>query len=83
MVKTCSGTSIAPRIVPFDAILPEGLNYPEWRHGEGRSYNDEDFAFLRLTVDTKQNIVIGEFFAAFNESKPNLRVLSDSFVLRL
>ena len=49
------------------------------------SYNDEDFGFLRLTVDKNQKIVIGEFFAAFNESNPNanLPILSDSFVLRL
>jgi hypothetical protein len=82
---TCSGASIAPRSAPFDAILPVGLAIPNGDSVKVTSYNDEDFGFLRLTVDKNQKIVIGEFFAAFNESNPSasLPVLSDSFVLRL
>jgi 3',5'-cyclic AMP phosphodiesterase CpdA len=82
---TCSGASIAPRSVPFDAILPVGLAIPNGDTVKVASYNDEDFGFLRLTVDKNQKIVIGEFFAAFSESNPNanLPILSDSFVLRL
>jgi len=82
---TCSGASVALRGVPFDAILPLGLALPKGDSVKVASYNDGDFGFLRLTVDKNQKIVIGEFFAAFNESNPSaaLPVLSDSFVLRL
>ena len=62
-----------------------GLALPKGDSVKVASYNDEDFGFLRLTVDKNQKIVIGEFFAAFNESNPSaaLPVLSGSFVLRL
>jgi hypothetical protein len=52
---------------------------------EVASYNDNDFGFLRFTVDNNQKIVTGEFFAAYNESNPgaNLPALSDYFTLRL
>jgi hypothetical protein len=82
---TCSGASVALRGVPFDAILPLGLALPKGDSVKVASYNDGDFGLLRLTVDKNQKIVIGEFFAAFNESNPSaaLPVLSDSFVLRL
>jgi hypothetical protein len=41
--------------------------------------------FLRITVDTNDKIVFGEFFSAFNESNPKAAMpkLSDSFVLHL
>jgi Calcineurin-like phosphoesterase len=82
---TCSGASIAPRSVPFDAILPVGLAIPNGDTVKVTYYNDEDFGFLRFTVEKNQKIVIGEFFSAFNESNPNgnFPILSDSFVLRL
>ena len=67
---TCSGAVVALRSVPFDAVVPLGLALPKGDSVKVASYNDEDFGFLRLTVDKNQKIVIGEFFAAFNESNP-------------
>lgn len=48
-------------------------------------YDDNNFGFLRLTVDKNQKIVIGEYFAVPDASSPATRipVLSDSFTLRL
>jgi hypothetical protein len=71
--------------VPFDVILPPGLALPKGDSVKVLSYNDDDFGFLRLTVDKNQKIVIGEFFSVYNESNPTsaFPVLSDSFVLRL
>ena len=80
------GGEIAPRTaspsMPFSQWAWLSRMETRWKVS---SYNDEDFGFLRLTVDKNQKIVTGEFFAAFNESNPNanLPILSDSFVLRL
>ena len=83
--KTCSGENVALPSVPFDVILPPGLALPKGDSVKVLSYNDDDFGFLRLTVDKNQKIVIGEFFSVYNESNPTsaFPVLSDSFVLRL
>ena len=49
------------------------------------SYNDNDFGYLRLTVDKNQKIIAGEFFAISEGSNSAAApsVLSDSFILRL
>jgi hypothetical protein len=49
------------------------------------AFNDEDFGFARLTVDQNKQRVIGEFFAAYSESRDTseLPALSDSFTLDL
>ena len=48
-------------------------------------YDDNDFGFLRLTVDKNQKIVIGEYFVVPDVSNPVAArpVLADSFTLRL
>jgi hypothetical protein len=83
--KACSGDSVAVPSVPFDAVVPPGLALPKGDSVKVAFYNDNDFGFLRLTVDKNQKIVIGEFFAVQSESNPgaNLAVLSDSFTLHL
>jgi hypothetical protein len=83
--KTCSGESVTLPNLPFDVTLPPGLALPKGDSVKVVSYNDDDFGFLRLTVDSNQKMVIGEFFSAYNESNPTgtFPVLSDSFVLRL
>jgi Calcineurin-like phosphoesterase len=83
--KTCLGENVTLPSVPFDVTLPPGLALPKGDSVEVASYNDDDFGFLRITVDKIQKIVIGEFFSAYNESNPTgtFPVLSDSFVLRL
>lgn len=49
------------------------------------AYNDQDFGFMRLTLDMKKKRLIGEFFAAFGESHDSgsLPQLCDSFRLDL
>jgi hypothetical protein len=82
---TCGGQSVILPSVPFDVFVPPGLALPKGDTVKVASYNDNDFGFLRFTVDNNQKIVIGEFFAAYNESNPgaNLPALSDSFTLHL
>jgi len=85
MSTTCGGQSVILPSVPFDVFVPPGLALPKGDTVKVASYNDNDFGFLRFTVDNNQKIVIGEFFAAYNESNPgaNLPALSDSFTLHL
>jgi hypothetical protein len=83
--KTCSGENMTLPSLPFDVILPPGLALPKGDSVKVVSYNDDNFGFLRLTVDKNQKIVIGEFFSAHDESNSTgaFPILSDSFVLRL
>ncbi len=82
---TCSGESVTLPSVPFDIIVPQGLALPQGDSVKVAFYNDNDFGFLRLTVDQNQRTVVGEFFSVYNPSKPGatLPVLSDSFTLHL
>jgi hypothetical protein len=83
--KTCSGVSVTLPSVPFDIIVPPGLALPQGDSVKVAFYNDNDFGFLRLTVDKNRRTVAGEFFSAYNPSNPGatLPVLSDSFTLHL
>jgi hypothetical protein len=83
--KACSGESVSLPSVPFDIIVPPGLALPKGDSVKVAFYDDNDFGFLRLTVDKNQKIVIGEFFAVQNQPNPAvyLPVLSDSFTLHL
>jgi hypothetical protein len=83
--KTCSGDSVTSPDVPFDVVVPPGLALPKGDSVKVAFYDDNNFGFLRLTVDKNQKIVIGEYFAVPDASSPVARipVLSDSFTLRL
>jgi calcineurin-like phosphoesterase family protein len=81
----CSGNKQEVPATPFEVIVPSGLAIPKGDAVNVVRYNETDFGFLRLTVDSHQRIVIGEFFTVPTESKPvpNSPVLFDSFRLDL
>jgi hypothetical protein len=83
--KTCSGATIPLPGVPFDVVLPLGSALPKGDSAKVVAYNDKEFGFVRLTVDINQKTLIGEFFAAYDQSNPSaaLPALSDSFTLHL
>jgi hypothetical protein len=83
--KTCAGENVTLPSLPFDVIQPPGLALPKGDSVQVAEYNDNDFGFLRLTVDNNQRTVTGEFFAAFNESNPGAGVpaVADTFTLHL
>ena len=83
--KTCAGENVTLPSVPFEVVVPPGLALPKGDSVKVAFYNDNDFGFLRLTVDKNQRILIGEFFSAHNLSNSgvSLLVLSDSFTLHL
>jgi hypothetical protein len=83
--KTCSGGTESLPALPFDAVLPAGIAVPKGDLVKVEAYNDEDFGFVRMTVDTHRKLLIGEFFSAYNESNPKAAMpkLSDSFTLNL
>jgi acid phosphatase type 7 len=83
--KTCAGENVTLPSVPFEVVVPPGLALPKGDSVKVTFYNDNDFGFLRLTVDKNQRIVIGEFFSAYNlsNSGASFPVLSDSFTLHL
>ena len=83
--KTCSGDTATLPNLPFDVVLPFGSALPKGDSAKVVAYNDQEFGFLRLTVDIKERVVIGEFFAAYDQSNPSaaLPALRDSFTLHL
>jgi hypothetical protein len=83
--KTCAGdTAMLPNL-PFDVVLPSGSALAKGDSAKVVAYNDQEFGFLRLTADINEKMVIGEFFAADDQSNPGaaLPVLRDSFTLHL
>jgi len=71
--------------LPFDVVLPLGQALPKGDSAKVVAYNEKELGFVRLTVDINQKTVLGEFFAAYDESNPNaaLPTLRDSFTLHL
>ena len=83
--KTCSGDTATVPNLPFDVVLPFGSALPKGDSAKVVAYNDQEFGFLRLTVDINEKVVTGEFFAAYDQSNPSaaLPALRDSFTLHL
>ena len=69
--KTCSGDTATLPNLPFDVVLPFGAALPKGDSAKVVAYNDEEFGFLRLTVDINERVVIGQFFAAYDQSNPS------------
>jgi acid phosphatase type 7 len=83
--KTCSGDTVTLPSLPFDVVLPSGSALPKGDSAKVVAYNDQEFGFLRFTVDINKKTVLGEFFAAYDQSNPGaaLPALRDSFTLHL
>lgn len=83
--KTCAGDTVTLPGLPFDAVLPAGLALPKGDSAKVVAYNEKELGFVRLTVDINKKTVLGEFFAAYDESNPSaaLPALRDSFTLHL
>jgi hypothetical protein len=74
-----------PPTPPCDIVLPEGLTLQGGASVRLVAYDDQDFGFVRLTLDAGKRRLTGEFFAAFSESgdPAGLPELRDSFRLDL
>jgi acid phosphatase type 7 len=85
LAETCDKKlGVAPAL-PADVALPPGLSLPSADRARLVAYNDRDFGFVRLTVDAGRRTLVGEFFAAYSESRPAaaLPAPDDSFTLDL
>ena len=82
--KCADGNGRIPDL-PFDAVRPPSMAVPKGDSLKIVAYSDDDFGFLRITVDVNDKAVFGEFFSAYNQSRPKAGMpkLSDSFVLHL
>jgi len=83
--RTCFDGNARVPDLPFDAVQPPAIAVPKGDSVKVVAYNDNDFGFLRITVDANDKIVFGEFFSAYSQSKlkAGMPKLSDSFVLHL
>ncbi len=82
---SCAGEPGPAPTIPCDTVQPKGMRLTGGASALLAAYNDQDFGFMRLTLDMKKKRLIGEFFAAFGESHDsgNLPQLCDSFRLDL
>jgi hypothetical protein len=82
---SCAGELGPAPSTPCPTVLPRGLTLPDGASAELAAYNHLDFGFLRLTLDAGKKQLLGEFFAAFSESRDSARLpeLCDSFGLDL
>lgn len=78
---SCAGEQLPRPQPPFDVLLPKGLALPKGDSAKVVAFVDDDFGFLRLTIEQKS--IVGEFFSAYNESQPNSSIpaVADSFKL--
>jgi hypothetical protein len=65
----CDGEAGLAPATPCDVVLPEGLTLPEGASARLVAYDHLDFGFLRLTLDLGKQRLIGEYFAAYSESR--------------
>ena len=79
---SCAGELLPPPQAPFDVLLPKGLRWPKGDSAKVVAYVDDDFGFLRLTIEEK--LIVGEFFSAYSKSQPDrsVPILADSFTLK-
>lgn len=82
---SCEEEPASAPATPCPIVLPKGLIIPNGASAELVAYNHLDFGFLRLTLDAGKRQLLGEFFAAFSESRDSARLpeLTDSFCLDL
>ena len=67
------------------ALQHAGLGLPSADRARQFAYNDRDFGFVQLAVDAVRRTLVGEFFAAYGESRPAAAppAADDSFTLDL
>jgi hypothetical protein len=70
LADTCDGRPGEAPALPADVVLPPGLTLAQADRARLVAYNDRDFGFLRLTVDAGRRALVGEYFAAYSESRP-------------
>jgi acid phosphatase type 7 len=68
-----------------EVVYPPGLTLSGGDRLELAAFNDQDFGFLRVTLDASKHSLTGEYFAAANSPSPSkaLPAVDDSFTLDL
>jgi hypothetical protein len=64
-------------------VFPRGLSLPTGDRIELAAYNDQDFGFVRITLDAAKHTLTGEFFTVSNSSQAAPSSPADSFILDL
>jgi hypothetical protein len=85
LAHDCDGLfGIAPS-TPSPLVYPPGLSLPTGDSACLAAYNNQDFGFLRVTLNQKRKTLTGEFFAVYSEVRDSapLPALYDSFTLDL
>jgi acid phosphatase type 7 len=88
LAERCDGgVGRSPRRPQFPvlSVAPPGFAFPDGEGAQMVEFNDKEHGFLRMTLDLKRRLLLGEYFAAYNSaaSRSIRPALRDSFRLDL
>jgi hypothetical protein len=65
-------------------VAPPGFAFPDGESARMAAFNDQEHGFLRMTLDLKRRVLLGEYFVAYSAASGSIRpALRDSFTLDL
>jgi hypothetical protein len=78
------GTSPRRPRFPLRSVAPPGFAFPDGESAQMVEFNDKEHGFLRMTLDLKRRLLLGEYFVAYRAASRSIRpALRDSFTLDL
>jgi acid phosphatase type 7 len=77
------GTTPTPRQFSRLSVAPPGFAFPVGESAQMVKFNDKEHGFLRMTLDLKRRLLLGEYFVAYRASRSIRPAVRDSFTLDL
>jgi len=69
---------------PLLSVAPPGFAFPDGESAKMAEFNDKEHGFLRMTLDLKRRVLLGEYFVAYSAASGSIRpALRDNFTLDL
>jgi hypothetical protein len=87
LAERCDGSVGTPPTrpqFPLLSVAPPGFAFLDGEGTQMASFNDNEHGFLRMTIDLKRRVLLGEYFVAYSAASGSVRPASrDSFTLDL
>jgi acid phosphatase type 7 len=87
LAERCDGSVGAPPTrpqFPLLSVAPPGFAFPDGESAQMVEFNDQEHGFLRMTLDLKRRVLLGEYFVAYSAASGSIGpALRDSFTLDL
>jgi hypothetical protein len=86
LAERCDGgVGTPPTLRQFSrlSVAPPGFAFPVGESAQMLKFNDKEHGFLRMTLDLKRRLLLGEYFVAYRASRSIRPAVRDSFTLDL